>query len=395
MNNISSFKGPFDNPYNLSQCVRRSPFLFKPKTLRKVVPSQTIIDHEHTTDKKSCSTGILNHPNKPLSRPRKTTKSDQTFNKDIPQIKSRPDICKKCGDEVIEKPNNKVNKNHKDDITGTTSNHIATHIPFQNLTKQTSRNMPNINYKTVEQYYKNENFALSTESVHGTSKNITKPSLSTIKETSEVTLTKPKSSQEFLYQIHPETIPEEMAYYDLDKQNNIKEINEFRRKNYFECHSAKSRIKTKASTTSLGEHKCLYRFYLNERLFPVPLNTDHQKNIRCIECKLPFDGKRLSQSLNGTIQAKVKLNEKVQDMLLMLPVKEPLIIKERRNELLNANSDVLYFGLIKLNKDGDSMFNSTQPSNSFALRYQKGYREFENVETYKYDCVDSEDVIVI
>ncbi|KPI98952.1 hypothetical protein RR46_10270 [Papilio xuthus] len=186
-----------------------------------------------------------------------------------------------------------------------------------------------------------------------------------------------------------------MGYYDLEKQNNIKEINEFRRRNYFECHSAKSRIKTKASTTTLGEHKCYYRFYLNERLFPVPLNTDYQNNIRCVECKLPLDENQVSQSCNGTIQAKVKLNNKLQDMILMLPVKEPLIIKERRMEVQSSKSDILYFGLIKLSSDGDSKFNSTQPSNSFALRYQKGYKEFENIQSYKYDCIDSDDVIVI
>ncbi|XP_045539231.1 uncharacterized protein LOC123722195 [Papilio machaon] len=394
MNNKSYLNQHFDDQCNLFKPVRRNPFVFRPKTLRKLVPSQAIIHNEHKNDKKSCSTSILTHPDKQLSKPRKTTKSDQTFNKNIAKIKSRPDICKKCGDEVIDKPEYK-NIHHRNENIAITRSFQEAHISSQNLNKEIPRNIPKINYKTIEQYYKNENFALSTESVHASqSKNIIKP-LSTIKETSEVTLSKPKSSKDILYKIQMETIPEEMGYYNLEKQDNIKKINEFRRRNYFECHSAKSRIKTKASTTSLGEHKCLYRFYLNERLFPVPLNTDYQNNIRCIECKLPLDETRVSQSCNGTIQAKVKLNNKVQDMILMLPVKEPLIIKERRNEINNVNPDILYFGLIKLNTDGNSLFNSTQPSNSFALRYQKGYKEFENIQSYKYDCIDSEDVIII
>ncbi|CAG5047342.1 unnamed protein product [Parnassius apollo] len=399
------------NNFNSSNCIKSKTYSYKPRTLKKVIPSKSFIQR-CSGDRKGCSTGTISHlDKKSVGKPKVTTKSDQTFNKNAPKKIVKPDLCKQCGD-VDEKVKggtkqlevNELSDHSKTPIACDGNTKFHKNTSKHQMEKICSRSANNEGYNhTVQQYYKNENFALSSESVHVTpSKNKRKPPLSTIIESSEVSISEGNTSKAVLYEIYPESNDEEVGYFDVNRWDNIKEIKEFRQRNYFECHSAKSRIKVKDDTSILGEHKCLYRFYLNDRLFPVPLSTDYHNNIRCIECKLPLEeatkiNKPNSQnSINGTVQAKIKLNDKVQDMILMLPVKEPLIIKEKRKEMQNiVDPEVLYFGIIKLNSTGDSVFRSTCPTNSLALKYQKGYRELVNNEVYKYECVNEGDVIII
>lgn len=385
---------------NMCRCFRNKTTSRNLKSLRKVISSKKLCQGS-TGDGKSYSTGVINQQNKmKLSKPKLTAKSDLNFGKNLQKNCRMSELCLQCGDTVrkMESGMEQIRKNMGTDNHSHTTQPKCISIASQ---KPNARNLSSgeCAYKTVQQYYRNENFAHSSESVHAfNSRNKLKASLSTINETAEETGAEEMeldSLKDVLYEIYPEATPEEMGYFDIENNNSIKQIEEFRQNNYFECHSAKSRVAFNTSTR-LGGHKCVYRFYLNERLFPVPLNTDHHNNVRCIDCHLPVGKTKETSSCNGTIQAKVKLGDETQDMILMLPVKEPLIIKEKRKELQSVvNPEVLYFGIIKLNPNGDSLFNSTRPSNSLALKYQKGYKEFVNKDSYKYECAENGDVIII
>ncbi|KAG6457844.1 hypothetical protein O3G_MSEX010516 [Manduca sexta] len=348
---------------------------------RIVVPKKILISKKLTgsTDEgKSSSAGVISNA---LPKVKKTAKSDLSFNKKPVRKASSLDVCRKCGDSL---------QNRNTD----SQSEISRYKTNQNLctTSFNTNNRNNTNCertKSVQQYYMNENFDLSTESVHET-EHIRKTSLNTIKELPEARTI----SDDTIFRIHSES-ESENGFLDVDDEDVIKSLKEFRNKNYFECHSARSRIKNVGSATALGDHQCVYRFYLNDRLFPVPLNTDYNNQIRCVECHLPMEMKpQDSNKINGTIQAKVKLGDELKDTMLLLPAKEPLIIKEKRTED-RSNLEEVYFGVIKLDINGNSMFGSTQPNNSFALKYQKGYKEYVNRYSDCYKGVDQNDVIVI
>lgn len=368
------------------------------------------------TDGKSCSAGIINcYKKPPIVKPKKTTKSEVCCNRKF-ILKKSVDFCKKCGD-VCEPPNKTtVSKTKAGTETPTDlaalqrdiyltekleqilekvqsiPNDIGLNNPIGIQEKETKpQNVKNKD--PVEQYYKNENFRQISESAHAIENVLKKiSSLDTIKELPEVpTLVESQKSS------HSKGIN---IYYDSEEDyDSIKQLREFRKNNYFECHSSKSRIDSKACTTALNDHKCVYRFYLNDRLFPVPLHADRHENIRCVECNLPIDlQKRKSKdSINGTIQAKVKLDSgnDTQDMLLMLPVRDTMIIKEKRKEKKKVEEDVMYFGVIKLNSSGYSVFNQNLPSDSLALKYQKGFQEYDNSKGYIYETVNEDDIIEI
>ncbi|XP_063628966.1 uncharacterized protein LOC134800397 [Cydia splendana] len=247
-----------------------------------------------------------------------------------------------------------------------------------------------IEEEVVQEHYLNERFADLYDSMHDFDNFVKNDQvLDTITEVNEKqassdnksTLSHKKSSEESIY-----TLPS-------DDEISWKKLKEFREKNYFECHSSKNRIASKASVISLQDHKCRYRLYLNDRLFPVAMDNDHNDNIRCVDCHLPLELAQEEDNINGTIQAKVKLGSETQDMVLLLPIKEPLIIKQKRTE--KNDDDVVYFGLVKMDQNGNSKFNPSLPSDSLALRYQKGYRQFNDVQSYRYDKIEDSDVIYI
>lgn len=336
---------------------------------RKVLPSKKL-PSTSSNDGKSCSAGVISE--KKLEKPKKVTKSDLTIKNHTKT--SSIDYCKQCGDSSCTGEAKSTQNDRESDVETLVS------------TKKQKNNKKNVKtLKSVQQYYKNENFKPSTESMGETNNGYKRISLDTIKEVSE------KYSQDSLFRIYDS----EDELENFDSKDNLDDIKDFRQKNYFECHSANSRIKNKCSVTSLHDHKCVYRFYLNDRLFPVPLCTDHTKEIRCIECLLPMNSQIGSKDkINGTIQAKVTLGKKNQDVMILLPVKEPLIIHEKRNES-KKDEDTIYFGLINLDKMGHSVFNPTLPGNSLALKYQKGFQEFQNTEEYSYHDIEKDDVINI
>ncbi|CAH0713405.1 unnamed protein product, partial [Brenthis ino] len=327
----------------------------------KTVISKPILSYTE----QSCSTSIIHKGTK--DNPKKTTQSADHFYCKTPNN----EICKSCGDcDQVNRQNSTKGRNM-----------IFKNPHPQKPTSQIKQNKHTNKKYDIHQYYRNENYK-SCDSLN----DIRKVSLKTILEQPE----KVSSSENSIFQVCPDS-DEEVTLMDLNKDENIQNIKEFRKNNYFECHSAKSRLYSKGSVTSLSDHKCAYRFYLNDRLFPVPINTDHQNNVRCIECHLPMKN---NSEPKGMIQAKVKLNNKLQDMLLMLPVQNSVIIKERRRREIK-NDDCIYFGIVKLDLNGDSIFKRTLPEDSLALRYQKGYREHATREKYEYEKIAKDDVIII
>ncbi|CAH0595030.1 unnamed protein product [Chrysodeixis includens] len=379
-NKVSTSKISFDRCTKTSRGSSHKSEKSYKSTLKKVVTSKKITSN--CAESKSCSSGVLS-TKKCSPKPKKTTKSDSTVTRKGQN--NVVDYCKKCGDD---KP-----QQTQEEISSILNTMNIRSVKNDNLVKAEKK--PS---KSVQQYYKNENFYMSGDSGQDTSGDNKKPSLDTIREVSELqSFTDLRdTTDESIFQIYSDS-DDDVTCVNPTNEENIKKLKEFRLKNYFECHSAKSRIKSKGSVTSLNDHKCVYRFYLNDRLFPVPLNTDHNNKVRCVECHLPMDIKKetSSEKINGTIQAKVKLGTTdPQDMILLLPVKDSLIIEERRKET-RANDEFVYFGIVKLSADGNSMFNRTLPENSLALKYQKGYQEHQEDNRYNYKKIKEDDVIII
>ncbi|XP_031764478.2 uncharacterized protein LOC113519370 [Galleria mellonella] len=403
--NISVHKPIYDifsRRSNIDQLDNKERPFGKRVTPKKLVISKKIHSY-HSKNGKSCSTGIINDKSKStVIRPKKTTKSDVRIHQKSSERDSF-DICKRCGD---------ANAEHKLDFNSHNVNNNLEHASVSRFnphpkpnTSKPKLNNPSFDErsnhrikrsKSLKQCYRNDNFKPSSESVGEIETAMKRTSLDTIKEIPEIirsVITEDEASDvSDIFNI--DTNSEVLGYLDVNDEASIKKLKEFRDKNYFECHSAKSRIESKVSVTSLTDHKCTYRFYLNDRLFPIPISTDHQNNIRCVECHLPMDVKnKVDNKINGAIQAKVKVGDVTRDTVLFLPIKDHLIIKERKKEK-KKEDDLFYFGVVKLSCDGNSIFNPNTPSNSLALRYQKGYKEYRN-RVYRFENVDQGDVIVI
>ncbi|KAI5638762.1 hypothetical protein NE865_08646 [Phthorimaea operculella] len=409
----------------------------KTKSVNKVTTKKTAANS--SKDTKSSSAGALGcYLKAPIKKPKKTTKSDLCFTHNNVYKPTVIDYCRKCGDQIHTPSKKSTSEKIKDSadivqvISASSSKNSIDTVPSRSIERITissktlsSQNIPStsklktnkkqvkspkiidnnrktekllINSQSVNQYYKNENFCRSSESTQEIQKYLKKISLlDPIKELPESIISDVKSNYNVLYDEYSGSDEYSSDEYELGDDDTLKKIKEFRDDNYFETHSAESRIKSKGSVTSLIDHECVYRFYLNDRLFPVPLESDHKDTIRCTECHLPFDPKKATaRDINGTIQAKVKVGKekKARDMILMLPVKEPLIIKQKRKEP-KVEDEVVYFGVIKLDSYGNSMFNQTLPTDSFALKYQKGYKEFGKPGLVEYNKGEECEIVVI
>lgn len=390
------------------------------------VPSKTV-SSKNSKDSKSLSSVESGLKKSGIVKPKKTTKSDICCSQNVITNRNSFDYCKKCGDvlpsttatasedindiiieqgkrnytETLLHNNAENSSKHSTKIKGNTSRDEMFRVPRINNKINPIKippKRPDSNPKKIvinreptrclQQYYKNENFQQTTDSAYEILNDVKRISLlETIKEIPEATtlIDHDTSSLDstFLGIINHTDKDRNLG---SDEHIELQKVKTFRDDNYFDCHNTQSRLKTKGSVTSLENHQCTYRFYLNERLFPEPLNMDHKQNIRCVECHLPLELSENSltskRSINGTIQAKVKIgsDEESQDTLLMLPVNDSLIIREKRKvrQREAEKPDIVYFGIIKLDAYGNSVFNKTLPENSLALRYQKGYKKIES-----------------
>lgn len=340
----------------------------RPVLPKKVISSKTL---PTCNGRKNTCTGKTQSLKNPLSaKPKKCTKSDLNFNEDIEQVIKH-------------------------------SNNIGDTLKIVNNNSQSIIKLPKYTTESknsLEQFYKNEKFKISSDSVHETHSHIQKNTLlGTIKELPEV-----YSHTKTCTQISSSSNSEKsQSNADINEDVEFKEIKEFRERNFFECHSTTSRLKlSKSNDSTRSEHDCKYNFYLNERLFPIPIKSDYRNTIRCTDCNLPVDFSKSSNSeehLNGTIQAKVSLTSNdTKEVLLMLPVKENLIIKERRRENTKRDEEVLYFGIIKLDSYGHSAFCNNLPRDSLALRYEKGYVKHDDGDVEcRYEKLNKNDIVYI
>ncbi|XP_026313510.1 uncharacterized protein LOC113225418 [Hyposmocoma kahamanoa] len=411
-----------------------------PRTMSaKKVPSKS------SKDSKSLSSMESGIKKSRVVKPKKTTKSEVCCSQNVIIKRNCSDHCKKCGDvlssttpsttnkmiDFIKEERQKYSETHSHSSVENSSQKSSKGIekPSQSEIFQGSIINNKINpikipltqpcvgsipekliltskdpARSIQQYYKNENFQQISDSVYEINNEMKKISLlDTIEEMPEVpTAIEDDSSslESTLFRI----INQADTELHTDEYTTLQKLKAFRDNNYFECHNTQTRIKSKGSVTSLENHECTYRFYLNERLFPEPLNMDHNQNIRCVECHLPMELKENSltskRTINGAIQAKVKIGpaEESQDTLLMLPVKDSLIIREKRKERRREaeNPDIVYFGIIKLDAYGNSVFNKTLPENSLALRYQKGYKKFEgSSDDHSFQRMEEGDIVYV
>lgn len=325
----------------------------KKAMLPKRVLSTKNIAHCLQNDRKTLSAIKVNRNN--VAKPKKTTKSDINFEKHK-QITSRRQLVTD-------------DKKNSGDCAKNTRTKLLT-----NTEQITANNLQN-KCETVKDLYKNKNFIESSDSI-----NINSPKknpLDTIKELPEA------RSETTIY-----------SNVTIDSDDEILEnIKTFRRQNYFECHSAKSRMQ--AAIRNDSNHECSYSFFLNERLFPIPIKSDYNNSLRCTECCLPFNNR--NEGINGTIQAKVRLGkEDPKDIVVLLPVKDNLIIKEKRKEKVKVqDEDVAYFGIVKLKNNNTSLFYNNAHGDSFALRYEKGFTCYGNHFDCNYIEVDKSDIIIV
>lgn len=377
-----------------------------------------------------------------IVKPKKTTKSNMCCSQNVIINRSCSDYCKKCGDALPSTTENMIDKSIKQERQNYTE--VLPHNTAESRIKKSTRikekpsqdeffKCSTINNKrnhikiplkrpyivsnsdkleireptqSVQQYYKNENFQQISDSSYEIHNDMKKISLlETIKEMPEVPTMMDddySSLESTLFGIFNQTDTEKKLH--TDEYSALQRVKAFRDDNYFECHNTQSRIKRKGSVTSLENHQCTYRFYLNERLFPEPLNMDHNQNIRCVECHLPMElsenSLKSKRPINGTIQAKIQIgsDDQSQDTLLMLPVKDSLIIKEKRKERQREvdRPDIVYFGIIKLDAYGNSIFNKTLPENSLALRYQKGYKKIEgSSDDHSFQKMEQCDIVYV
>ncbi|XP_061722710.1 uncharacterized protein LOC133529105 [Cydia pomonella] len=418
----------------------------KPSTEKIKMPKKLLISkkwhpdcaHEVTTK----SAGIITSK-PPRNKPNKTSNSLPV----VPKQSKILDFCKTCGDTddietaVAVFSNTVTNSTSKTSAVSSKNSKHAVSPKYSQQELKTDSQKIKMETKVVKQYYKNEKYADSKSTIDYTKTSCRDVKINTKKSKGALKTDKKIKIEEEVVQEHylnekfadlydsmhdfdtigrngqvldtitevnekqvssdnkstlsQEKSSEESNIFTLPSEDEVslKKLKEFREKNYFECHSSKNRIASKGSVISLQDHKCRYRLYLNDRLFPVAIDNDHNDNIRCVDCHLPLELAQEEDKVNGTIQAKVKLGSETQDMVLLLPIKEPLIIKQKRKE--KNDDDVVYFGLIKMDQNGNSMFNPTLPSDSLALRYQRGYRQFNDVQSYRYDKIEDSDVIYI
>lgn len=146
----------------------------------------------------------------------------------------------------------------------------------------------------------------------------------------------------------------------------VSSIKDFRKSNYFETHSAADLL----AHHEVGDHKCVHKFTLDERMVPIPENRDAYGLSRCVICNKPMVEEDLSKKKSVAKSAKATITDKeykglvsLEPKRLYVPVKDELV--EVRLPLdLDVDEDKVGVQFKKLCRP--------VPVSSVALRFQKG-----------------------
>lgn len=153
---------------------------------------------------------------------------------------------------------------------------------------------------------------------------------------------------------------------DRGKSDSLKNLENFRENNFFDCFS------TATVKQDVPEHKCLHKFTVNDRLYPLPLNSDAYGVSRCSICNMNItDDKNIAKiSQNVEIQTSSKndfynISKRYQNNLMPKYIN---IAKKNEKIQVQIPDERIANELCALNIRPYTC----QPLNSYALRHQKG-----------------------
>ncbi|KAB0796072.1 hypothetical protein PPYR_10133 [Photinus pyralis] len=135
----------------------------------------------------------------------------------------------------------------------------------------------------------------------------------------------------------------------------LQNLETFRKDNYFECHSSAN-----IHDVPVGDHKCVHKFVLNNRLIPEPLNADPFGTSRCVRCNKPMRIKAEEErSKPLTQRARPRITPNAINIAGETNVTE-IQIPANFNKLL------------ELFQETATNISKVKPTNTLALRHQKG-----------------------
>lgn len=151
----------------------------------------------------------------------------------------------------------------------------------------------------------------------------------------------------------------------VENTKKVLAIKDFRNENYFETHST-----TDLNThQEIGDHKCIHRFVLDDRMVPIPENRDPYGQSRCIICSKPMAEEDLSKkTVDSRLKAKnskgMVTEKEFKGLVSLEPKRLYVPMKDEKVEVkVPLGLDV---------EDGFGRFRKLpRPRSSVALRYQK------------------------
>lgn len=154
----------------------------------------------------------------------------------------------------------------------------------------------------------------------------------------------------------------------VENNKKVPTIKNFRNENYFETHSSSDLI----ARQEVGDHNCIHRFALDDRMIPVPENRDAFGQSRCIICNKPMEEEDCSKK---TVDSRLKqknskrtVTEKEFKGLVSLEPKKLYVPMKDEEVEVKVPLDLKVddgFGRFKI-------FMISRPLSSVALRHQKG-----------------------
>lgn len=153
----------------------------------------------------------------------------------------------------------------------------------------------------------------------------------------------------------------------IENTKKVSTIKDFRDQNYLETHSF-----TDLTRQEVGDHKCVHRFNLDERMVPIPENCDQYGLSRCVICNKPMTEEDLSKKTVDTRlkpkNSKATVTEKEFKGLVSLEPKRLYV--PMKDEKVEVKVPFYWDEEEEFAKIKKAM--KPFPVSSLALRYQKG-----------------------